>query len=153
MLNLPDSGTFLGRVWRQGIGPSLVVIRAGRVIDITSATAPTMRDLLEQPDIAAFVASQPGEDIGAETHKTHDQFFRIEKGRGEVVINGATHPVKSGSAIIVPAGALHNLINTGDKPMRLYTLYSPPNHVDGLVEQRKADAQASHEVFDGATTE
>jgi fumarylacetoacetate (FAA) hydrolase family protein len=65
MLNLPDSGTFLGRVWRQGIGPSLVVIRADRVIDITSATAPTMRDLLEQPDIAAFVASQPGEDIGA----------------------------------------------------------------------------------------
>ena len=65
MLNLPDSGTFLGRVWRQGIGPSLVVIRAGRVIDITSVTAPTMRDLLEQPDIAAFVASQPGEDIGA----------------------------------------------------------------------------------------
>jgi fumarylacetoacetate (FAA) hydrolase family protein len=65
MLNLPDSGTFLGRVWRQGIGPSLVVIRAGRVIDITSVTAPTMRDLLEQPDIGAFVASQPGEDIGA----------------------------------------------------------------------------------------
>lgn len=100
-----------------------------------------------------LMALKPGQDIGVETHKTHDQFFRIEKGPGEVVINGATHPVKSGSAIIVPAGALHNLINTGDKPMRLYTLYSPPNHVDGLVEQRKADAQASHEVFDGATTE
>ena len=100
-----------------------------------------------------LMALKPGEDIGLETHKTHDQFFRIEKGRGEVVINGAKHPVKSGSAIIVPAGALHNLINTGDKPMRLYTLYSPPNHVDGLVEKRKADAQASNEVFDGVTTE
>lgn len=100
-----------------------------------------------------LMALKPGQDIGLETHKTHDQFFRIEKGRGEVVINGAKHPVKSGSAIIVPAGALHNLINTGDKPMRLYSLYSPPNHVDGLVEKRKADAQASNEVFDGVTTQ
>ena len=65
MLNLPDTGLFLGRVWRQGIGPSVVTIRGARVVDITSQTAPTMRDLLEQPDIAAFVSAQPGEDIGA----------------------------------------------------------------------------------------
>lgn len=65
MLNLPDTGLFLGRVWRQGIGPSVVAIRGARVVDITSQTAPTMRDLLEQPDIAAFVSAQPGEDIGA----------------------------------------------------------------------------------------
>jgi mannose-6-phosphate isomerase-like protein (cupin superfamily) len=100
-----------------------------------------------------LMALKPGEDIGMETHKTHDQFFRIEKGHGEVVIDGTTRKVKGGDAIIVPAGALHNLINRGDKPLRLYTLYGPPNHVDGLVEKRKADAQASAEVFDGIATE
>ena len=100
-----------------------------------------------------LMALKPGEDIGMETHKTHDQFFRIEKGHGEIVIDGTTRKVIGGDAIIVPAGALHNLINTGDKPLRLYTLYAPPNHVDGLVEKRKADAQASTEVFDGVATE
>lgn len=100
-----------------------------------------------------LMALKPGEDIGMETHKTHDQFFRIEKGQGKVVIDGATHKVKGGDAIIVPAGAQHNLINTGEKPLRLYTLYGPPNHVDGLVQKRKADAQASSEVFDGIATE
>lgn len=100
-----------------------------------------------------LMALKPGEDIGMETHKTHDQFFRIEKGHGEVVIDGATHKVKGGDAIIVPAGARHNLINTGEKLLRLYTLYGPPNHVDGLVEKRKADAQASTEVFDGIASE
>jgi mannose-6-phosphate isomerase-like protein (cupin superfamily) len=100
-----------------------------------------------------LMALTPGQDIGAETHKTHDQFFRIEKGHGEIVIDGVTRKVKGGDAIIVPAGALHNLINSGDKPLRLYTLYGPPNHVDGLLEQRKADAQASTEVFDGVTSE
>jgi mannose-6-phosphate isomerase-like protein (cupin superfamily) len=99
------------------------------------------------------MALKPGEDIGMETHKTHDQFFRFEKGHGEVVIDGTVHEVKGGCAIIVPAGAKHNLINTGDKPLRLYTLYGPPNHVDGLLEKRKADAQASSEVFDGIATE
>lgn len=100
-----------------------------------------------------LMALKPGEDIGMETHKTHDQFFRIEKGHGEIVIDGTKRKVKGGDAIIVPAGALHNLINTGDKPLRLYTLYGPPNHVYGLLEKRKADAQASTERFDGLVTE
>lgn len=80
-----------------------------------------------------FMALKPGEDIWMETHKTHDQFFRIEKCHGEVVIDGTTRKVKGGDAIIVPAGAKHNLIISGDKPLRLCTLYGPPNHVDGLV--------------------
>jgi mannose-6-phosphate isomerase-like protein (cupin superfamily) len=100
-----------------------------------------------------LLALKPGEDIGMETHKTHDQFFRIEKGHGEVVIDGNRRKVKGGDAIIVPAGALHNVMNTGDKLLRLYTVYSPPNHMDGLVEKRKADAQASTEMFDGVATE
>jgi mannose-6-phosphate isomerase-like protein (cupin superfamily) len=93
-----------------------------------------------------------GEDIGVETHATHDQFFRVEKGKGEVVIDGVAQKVKSGTGIVVPAGALHNLINTGDKPMKVYTIYGPPNHVDQLEQETKAVAQASSEHFDGKVT-
>lgn len=100
-----------------------------------------------------LMALQPGQDIGSETDATHDQFFRIEKGHGEIVIDGTTTAVKSGDAILVPAGARHNLRNTGDKSMRLYTLYGPPNHIDKLVEKTKADAETSSEVFDGVSTE
>lgn len=94
-----------------------------------------------------------GQEIGSETHATHDQFFRIEEGHGEIAINGTTRKIKDGDAIIVPAGARHNLMNKGKMPLRLYTLYSPPNHRDQLVEKRKADADASDEVFDGITTD
>jgi mannose-6-phosphate isomerase-like protein (cupin superfamily) len=100
-----------------------------------------------------LMALTPGQDIGIETHATHDQFFRIEKGHGEVEIDGVARKVKGGDAIIVPAGARHNLTNTGEKTLRLYTLYGPPNHVDKLVEKRKADALASSEVFDGVASE
>lgn len=100
-----------------------------------------------------LMALPPGQDIGMETHATHDQFFRIEKGHGEVVIDGLRHKIKGGDGLIIPAGAKHNLINTGDKPLRLYTIYGPPNHVDKLVEQTKAEAETSSEVFDGVTSE
>jgi mannose-6-phosphate isomerase-like protein (cupin superfamily) len=99
------------------------------------------------------MALKPGQDIGSETHATHDQFFRIEKGRGEIVIDGVTTPIKGGDGIVVPAGAVHNLKNTGDKLLRFYTLYGPPNHIDHLVQGRKAQAEASPEVFDGVPTE
>ena len=99
-----------------------------------------------------LMSLRPGQDIGEETHKTHDQFFRIEKGKGKVIIDGVTHKLKSGAGIVVPAGAKHNLINTGDKPMRLYTIYGPPNHVDQLVQQTKSIAEASSEHFDGKVT-
>lgn len=100
-----------------------------------------------------LMALRPGQDIGPETHATHDQFFRIEKGHGKVEIDGATHKVSAGDALIVPAGARHNLTNTGDKLLRLYTLYAPPNHEDKLVQKRKADALASTEAFDGVASE
>jgi mannose-6-phosphate isomerase-like protein (cupin superfamily) len=100
-----------------------------------------------------LMALQPGQDIGSETHAAHDQFFRIEKGRGEIVIDGTTTPVKDGDGIIVPAGALHNLRNTGDKALRLYTLYGPPNHIDKLAQKHKSDAEASHEVWGGVASE
>lgn len=94
-----------------------------------------------------------GQEIGTETHDTHDQFFRIEKGKGSAVIDGVTHKLKDGDCVIVPAGAVHNVTNTGDKPLHLYTLYGPPEHMDHLVQNKKAEAEASHEAFDGVTTE
>jgi mannose-6-phosphate isomerase-like protein (cupin superfamily) len=96
---------------------------------------------------------QPGEEIGAEVHEDRDQFFRFEQGSGMVDIDDNTYDVEDGSGVIVPAGARHNVRNTGDAPLRLYTLYGPPEHVDRLVEKTKADAMATHEEWDGKTTE
>jgi mannose-6-phosphate isomerase-like protein (cupin superfamily) len=100
-----------------------------------------------------LMALQPGEDIGEETHETRDQFFRVEKGKGEAWIDGTCSKIKSDDAIVVPAGARHNIVNTGDKPLRLYTLYGPPEHRDGTVHATKADADTGEEHFDGKTTE
>ena len=99
-----------------------------------------------------LMALEPGEEIGAEVH-TLDQFFRVEEGAGAAVMDGVTTPIKAGFAVVVPAGAKHNIINTGDAPLKLYTLYSPPNHRDGVVHHTRADAEADHEHFDGKTTE
>lgn len=96
---------------------------------------------------------QPGDEIGAEVHEDRDQFFRIESGSGEVLIDGKRNPVKDDDAIIVPAGARHNVVNTGDQPLMLYTLYGPPEHRDGVVHRTKAEADAQEEHFDGKTTE
>lgn len=87
-----------------------------------------------------LMALKPGEDIGAEVHPAHDQFFRIEKGSGEIRMNGERSRVAAGDAIMVPAGTRHNLINTGKRRLRLYTLYAPPAHPDRLVEPTKAVA-------------
>ena len=100
-----------------------------------------------------LMALKPGEEIGEEVHADHDQFFRVEKGKGEVWIDGERNKIKSDDAIIVPAGARHNVINTGDKPLKLYTLYGPPEHRDGVVRATKAEAGATEEHFDGKPTE
>ncbi len=94
---------------------------------------------------------QPGEEIGAEVHEDHDQFFRFEQGSGEVVIDGNVSKIKADDAVIVPAGARHNVINTGKEPLKLYTIYGPPEHRDGVVHKTKADEFEEH--FDGRTTE
>jgi mannose-6-phosphate isomerase-like protein (cupin superfamily) len=98
------------------------------------------------------MALKPKEEIGAEVH-TLDQFFRVEEGAGEAIIDGARTAIKAGFAVIVPAGARHNIINTGSVPLKLYTLYAPPNHRDGVVHHTRADAEADNEHFDGKTTE
>ncbi len=100
-----------------------------------------------------LMALKPGEDIGAEVHKDHDQFFRVEKGEGDIVIDGNRSKIKSDDAMIVPAGARHNVINTGTTLLQLYTIYAPPEHLDGIVRATKAEASAVEEHFDGKTTE
>lgn len=100
-----------------------------------------------------LMALRPGEEIGEEVHEEHDQFFRIEVGKGEVFIDGVRTKIKSDDAVIVPAGARHNVVNTGDKSLKLYTLYAPPEHRDGVVHVTKAEAEANEEHFDGKTTE
>ena len=98
---------------------------------------------------------QPGEEIGAEVHSDRDQFFRFEQGKGVVDIDGVENRVEDGSGVIVPAGARHNVRNTSDAPLKLYTLYGPPEHLDGITQSTKADAEARHadEEWDGETTE
>src|SRR5450756_2398561 len=95
---------------------------------------------------------KPKEDIGAEVHKL-DQFFRVEEGTGEAVLDGVRTAIREGFAIVVPAGTNHNIINTGSSPLKLYTLYTPPNHRDGVVHHTRADAEADNKHFDGKTTE
>ena len=97
---------------------------------------------------------KPKQEIGAEVHPDNDQFLRFEGGRGRVEIDGNKYPVKDGDAVIVPAGAKHNVINTStSEELKLYTIYSPPHHKDGIVRKTKEEAEANDEEFDGKTTE
>lgn len=93
-----------------------------------------------------------GEDIGEETHHL-DQFIRVEAGTGKAVLDDVETSIGDGFAIIIPAGTKHNIINTGTEPLKLYTLYAPPEHKDGVVRHTKADALSTEEHFDGQTTE
>lgn len=96
----------------------------------------------------------PSVEIGMEIHNDNDQFFRFESGEGKVVIDGNAYDVKDGDAVVVPSGAEHNVINTSaSAPLKLYTLYSPAHHKDGVVRATKAEAEANGPEFDGQTTE
>ncbi len=119
---------------------------AGFVTDIESATRQNdnFRKVIFTAPHSQLVlmALQPGEDIGMEVHPNVDQFFRIETGQGKVVIDGQESPIKDGSAIVVPAGSMHNVVNTGNEPLKLYTIYSPPNHPHGTIHRTKKEAEA-----------
>jgi mannose-6-phosphate isomerase-like protein (cupin superfamily) len=96
----------------------------------------------------------PGEEIGEETHDDVDQFFRFEEGEGAVIIDGVKHAVKDGSAVVVPSGARHNVVNTSKTAdLKLYTIYSPPEHQDKVVRKTKKEAEAKEEHYDGKPTE
>jgi mannose-6-phosphate isomerase-like protein (cupin superfamily) len=97
---------------------------------------------------------KPKEEIGMEVHSDNDQFFRFEKGEGKCIIDGNEYPLKDGSAIVIPAGAKHNIINVSQRGyLKLYTIYSPAHHKDGIVRASKEEAEANGPEFDGKTTE
>jgi len=97
---------------------------------------------------------KPKEEIGMEVHKENDQFFRFEKGEGKCIIDGNEYELKDGVAIIVPAGAQHNIINTSEiEDLKMYTIYSPAHHKDGIVRTTKEEAEANDAEFDGQMTE
>jgi len=95
---------------------------------------------------------KPGEDIGEEVHDL-DQFIRIESGKGKAVLDGKEHDLVDGSVVVIPQGTRHNIVNTSSQPMKMYTLYAPPNHKDGTIHKTKAEAEGAEEHFDGHTTE
>jgi len=101
-----------------------------------------------------LMALAPNEEVGMEVHTDNDQFFRFEAGNGKVIIDGNEYDVADGDAVVVPAGAEHNVINvSGDKELKLYTIYSPAHHKDGILRATKAEAEADSPDFDGKTTE
>lgn len=101
-----------------------------------------------------LMSIKPGEEIGMEVHNDNDQFFRFEQGQGKCIIDGNEYSVEDGSAIVVPAGAEHNVINVSDnEDLRLYTIYSPPHHKDGIIRATKEEAENNEEDFDGTTSE
>jgi mannose-6-phosphate isomerase-like protein (cupin superfamily) len=101
-----------------------------------------------------LMSLKPNEDIGLEVHEENDQFFRFESGRGRVIIDGNEYVVKDGSAIVVPAGAEHNVVNvSSDEALKLYTIYSPAHHQDGVVRATKAEAEADSPEYDGRNSE
>ncbi|MBP9711751.1 MAG: cupin domain-containing protein [Candidatus Pacebacteria bacterium] len=101
-----------------------------------------------------LMALLPAQDIGLETHEDNDQFFRFEEGEGKVIIDEVEYLVKDGDAVVVPAGSKHNVINTSnEKSLKLYTLYTPPHHKDGVVRKTKEEAEADAPEWSGETTE
>lgn len=101
-----------------------------------------------------LMSLRPGEEIGMETHRSNDQFFRVEKGHGKCLIDGNEYELRDGDAVIVPSGARHNIVNISDtEELKLYTIYSPPHHKDGILRATKEEAEANEAEFDGKTTE
>ena len=101
-----------------------------------------------------LMSLKPGEDIGMEVHKENDQFFRFEKGQGKCIIDGNEYEIGDGFAVVVPTGAQHNIINTSKTDdLKLYTIYSPAHHKDGIIRSTKEEAEANEAEFNGVTTE
>ena len=119
---------------------------AGYSVDIDRATRdnPNFRAVLYTAPHSQLVVMtiQPGEEIGSERHASRDQFIRVESGEGEAILDGERHALHDGTAVVIPAGTLHNVVNTSATvPLRLYTIYSPAEHPAGTVHRTKADAE------------
>lgn len=130
-------------------------MKKGFIVNIEKSTLENTdyrRVLYTTADLQLVLMSiEPGDEIGEETH-TLSQFIRIESGAGEVILNKTDkHNLEADQAVIIPAGTTHNVINTGDVPLKLYSIYAPPEHRDGVVHAQKSDQSEEH--FDGTTTE
>ena len=119
----------------------------GDIEDRTEGNRDFRRVLYTGPHMQLVLMSlRPGEELGEEIHENTDQFFRIEEGKGEVSIEGRETPIESDVAIVIPAGLRHNIRNTGDEDLKLYTLYAPPEHPPGTVHRTRADAESAEHV-------
>ena len=132
-------------------------MKKGYVINIEEATKENdnFRRVLYTAKHSQLVlmSLKTGEEIGEEVHNNLDQFFRFEEGEGKVVIEGEEFQIEDGFAVVIPAGTKHNIINTSSEmPLKLYTIYSPPNHRDGTIHKTKEEAESSEEHFDGKTS-
>jgi mannose-6-phosphate isomerase-like protein (cupin superfamily) len=127
----------------------------GKIEDLTQDNTNFRKVLYTgQNSQLVLMCLKPNEEIGSEVHPENDQFFRFEAGHGKVIIDGNEYEVADGDAAIVPCGAEHNVINTSDsEELKLYTIYSPPHHKDGIVRATKEEAEANEADFDGTTTE
>lgn len=125
-------------------------------IEVRALENTNFRQVLYTSEFSQLVLMSipPGGEIGAETHPANDQFFRVEGGQGKCFIDGNEYDLRDGDAVIVPRGSRHNVTNIStDTALKLYTIYSPPHHKDGIVRKTKTDAEANEEEFDGHTTE
>jgi mannose-6-phosphate isomerase-like protein (cupin superfamily) len=138
----------------MGVYPLTTTHMKGYIVDIekeTLANSDYRRVLYTAKNSQLVLMSiAPGSEIGEETHHL-DQFIRLEQGKAKLVLDDVEHEVAEDWAFVIPAGTKHNVINEGDTPLKLYTIYSPPEHKDGIVEHTKADEIEEH--FDGKTTE
>jgi len=130
----------------------------GYVINIEEATKANdnFRKVLYTAKHSQLVlmALKPSEEIGMEVHEDNDQFFRIDAGEGRVIIDGNEYEIRDGFAVVVPAGSMHNVMNTSQTDfLRLYTIYSPAHHQDGIIKETKEQAETDEEEFDGKTSE
>lgn len=126
----------------------------GNIEDLTKKNTAFRRVLYTGQHLQLVLMSiEPGDEIGSEVHVDRDQFFRVESGQGEVWIDGEKSRVEQNYAVVVPAKAKHNFVNTGSKPLRLYTIYGPPEHNYRTLKETRALAMTSEEHFDGKTNE
>lgn len=126
----------------------------GHIEDLTKANTDFRHVLYTGKHVQLVLMTlQPGEEIGMEVHEENDQFFRFEEGEGKVVVGETEYAVRDGDVVIVPAGTAHNVMSTGSAPLKLYTLYAPSHHKDGIVRTTKQEAMDNEADFDGVTTE
>lgn len=126
------------------------------VIEVDAVANENFRKVLYTSENSQLVLMSllPMEEIGLETHESNDQFFRVEKGHGKCIIDGNEYELRDGDAVVVPRGARHNVVNISNtEDLKLYTIYSPPHHKDGIVRATKKEAELNEEAFDGVTTE